>query len=72
MRVDIEAEALDPFLALLERYRPCPECGSARVTVQRLGSSDTDSLRARCADCGMSRVASAADGLGHLPSHGDS
>jgi hypothetical protein len=70
MRVDIEP--LDPFLALLERYRPCPDCASTRVTVQRLGSGDTDPLRVCCADCGMSRVASTFGELSHLTSHGDS
>jgi uncharacterized Zn finger protein len=70
MRVDLEP--LDPFLALLERYRPCPDCGSTCVTVQRLGSSDNDPLRARCADCGMSRVSAAVADLSQMTSHGDS
>lgn len=70
MRVD--TQALDPFLALLAQYRPCPDCGSTRVTVQRLGSGDGDPLRVHCADCGMSRVAPAAAALGQMTSHGDS
>jgi hypothetical protein len=70
MRVDIEA--LDPFLALLLRYRPCPDCSSMCVTIQRLGSSDADPLRARCADCGMSRVSAAVADLSQMTSHGDS
>lgn len=56
----VGTEPLDPFLALLQQYRPCPDCGSARVTVQRLGSGDATPLRATCADCGMSHIAPGA------------
>jgi hypothetical protein len=70
MRVD--TESLDPFLALLARYRPCLACGSLRVTVQRLGSCDSDPLRAQCADCGQSYLAHEPGNIvSHSTPHGD-
>lgn len=56
-RMRVDTEPLDPFLDLLRRCRPCPTCGSARITVQRLGSEDTAPLRAQCADCGATHLA---------------
>jgi hypothetical protein len=69
MRVD--TAALDPFLTLMQRYRPCPTCGSARVTIQRLGSGDAGPLRASCADCGASHVTLAVPDLGQSTTPGD-
>lgn len=69
MRVD--TEPLDPFLELMQRYRPCPDCGGGRVTVQRMGSGDGAALRVSCADCGLSRVTPTCAGQGQTTSHGD-
>jgi hypothetical protein len=70
MRVDTSS-SLDPFLTLMQRYRPCPACGSERVTIQRLGSDDTDPLRASCADCGASHVTQGVPDLGQSTTRGD-
>jgi transcription elongation factor Elf1 len=68
----VHTEPLDPFLELMQRYRPCPGCGSERVTVQRLGGADNDTLRVTCADCGLSRVTPTRAGQGQSTSLGDS
>jgi uncharacterized Zn finger protein len=43
---------LDPFLRLMNENRPCPACGSDRVTVSELPGKGGQVLRAACADCG--------------------
>lgn len=40
------------FAQMLKRYRPCQECGSGRVTVQRAADESDQVLRATCSDCG--------------------
>lgn len=50
MRVD--PKALDPFLRLMSENRPCPRCGSERVTVRELSRKGGNVLRAECSDCG--------------------
>jgi transposase-like protein len=50
MRVD--PKQLDPFLRLMNDHRPCPKCGSDRVTVRELAGKDGRILRAECSDCG--------------------
>jgi ribosomal protein S27AE len=55
MRVDVEP--VSPLLNLLRKHRPCPQCGSERVTARKEG----DALRVACSDCGYSREAKAPD-----------
>lgn len=50
MRID--PKELDPFLRLMSENRPCPACGSDRVTVSEVIGKDGQVLRALCADCG--------------------
>jgi transposase-like protein len=50
MRID--PRQLDPFLRLMNENRPCPACGSERVTVSELPGKDGRVLRAQCSDCG--------------------
>jgi uncharacterized Zn finger protein len=50
MRVD--PRQLDPFLRLMADHRPCPQCGSERVTVRELPGKGGQVLRAECSDCG--------------------
>jgi transcription elongation factor Elf1 len=55
----IDRETATAHLRLLEKYRPCPSCGSERVTV-RQDASTTPSipgnvLRVQCSDCGFAR-----------------
>jgi ssDNA-binding Zn-finger/Zn-ribbon topoisomerase 1 len=50
MRVDVEP--VDLFLELMRQNRPCPRCGSARVTVRReLRAGGGALVRAECSDC---------------------
>jgi ssDNA-binding Zn-finger/Zn-ribbon topoisomerase 1 len=50
MRVDVEP--IDLFLELMRENRPCPACGSSRITVRReLRSGGGALLQAECADC---------------------
>lgn len=50
MRVDVEP--IDHFLKLMRDNRPCPDCGSSRITVRRELRTDGGALlRAECADC---------------------
>jgi hypothetical protein len=50
MRVDVEP--IDLFLQLMRDNRPCPSCGSSRITVRReLRGGGGALLRAECADC---------------------
>jgi uncharacterized Zn finger protein len=37
---------------LMDDNRPCPACGSDRVTVRELAGKDGQVLRAECSDCG--------------------
>jgi hypothetical protein len=68
MRID--QETATAHLRLLQKYRPCPECGSDRVTVRQdaslLGSrakplasttpkADGNVLRVECSDCSFAR-----------------
>lgn len=57
MRVDVEP--IDEFLKLMHDNRPCPTCGSSRVTVRRELRIGGASLRAECSDC--KRVAEVAE-----------
>jgi len=50
MRID--PRELDPFLRLMSENRPCPACGSERVTVSEVPEKAGRVLRALCADCG--------------------
>lgn len=50
MRVD--PRELDPFMRLMDENRPCPRCGSSRVTVRELAGKAGQVLRAECSDCG--------------------
>lgn len=50
MRID--PRDLDPFVRLMNDHRPCPQCGSERVTVSELPEKGGQVLRAECADCG--------------------
>lgn len=48
----VEAEPIDLFLQLMRDNRPCPQCGSERITVRReLRIGGGALLRAECADC---------------------
>jgi DNA-directed RNA polymerase subunit RPC12/RpoP len=50
MRVDVEP--IDRFLQLMRENRPCPECGSSRITVRREQRLEGGALmRLQCADC---------------------
>jgi DNA-directed RNA polymerase subunit RPC12/RpoP len=50
MRVDVEP--IDLFLKLMRENRPCPDCGSERITVRReLRIGGGALLQAECADC---------------------
>ncbi|HEX6246016.1 MAG TPA: hypothetical protein VFZ61_34055 [Polyangiales bacterium] len=49
MRID--PKELDPFLRLMRDNRPCPVCGSDRVTVSEVVGKGGQVLRAECADC---------------------
>jgi hypothetical protein len=50
MRVDVEP--IDLFLKLMRENRPCPACGSERITVRReLRVGGGALLQAECADC---------------------
>lgn len=50
MRVDVEP--IDSFLKLMRENRPCPGCGSSRITVRREAHATTGALlHAECADC---------------------
>ncbi|MDB4972744.1 MAG: hypothetical protein JWN48_1085 [Myxococcaceae bacterium] len=53
MRVDVEP--LDLFVQLMTDNRPCPGCGSSRVTVRRAGMGPGSLVRSECADCGRTR-----------------
>ncbi|MFT3924878.1 MAG: hypothetical protein QM778_20250 [Myxococcales bacterium] len=64
MRID--QEAATAHVRLLEKYRPCPDCGSERVTVRqdaallrpKAGTSQGASgnvLRVECSDCHFAR-----------------
>jgi hypothetical protein len=53
MRVD--TESAHAFLRLLEKNRPCPTCGSERVTVRRELSQIGGVLRVACSDCDFAR-----------------
>jgi uncharacterized Zn finger protein len=56
MRID--PSQLDPFVRLMNDNRPCPKCGSDRVTVRELPGKDGRILRAECSDCGRTYDAS--------------
>jgi uncharacterized Zn finger protein len=50
MRVDVEP--IDLVLKLMRENRPCPSCGSSRITVRReLRAGGGALLYAECADC---------------------
>ena len=49
MRVDLEP--VDLFLRMMRDNRPCPGCGSLRVTVRRERADPQMVLRSECADC---------------------
>ena len=49
MRVDLEP--VDLFLRMMRDNRPCPSCGSLRVTVRRDRLDQQTVLRSECADC---------------------
>lgn len=49
MRVDLEP--MDRFLELMRENRPCPSCGSQRVTVRRDIGASGPVLRSECSDC---------------------
>ena len=49
MRVDLEP--VDLFLQLMRDSRPCPVCGSMRVTIRREDPPSGTVLRSECADC---------------------
>jgi len=65
MKIDREAAAA--HVRLLEKFRPCPECGSERVTVRQdtallapqagAGSRPVagNVLRVSCSDCSFAR-----------------
>jgi hypothetical protein len=57
MRID--QEAATAHVRLLEKYRPCPQCGSERVTVRQDASSTPkiqgNVLRVQCSDCSFAR-----------------
>ncbi len=56
MRVD--PKDMDPFLRMMNENRPCPRCGSERVTVRSLAEKGGHVLRAECSDCGRTYDAS--------------
>lgn len=47
----VELEPVDLFLQLMRESRPCPACGSTRVTVCREDPPSGTVLRSECADC---------------------
>jgi endogenous inhibitor of DNA gyrase (YacG/DUF329 family) len=48
----VEVEPIDLFLELMRENRPCPSCGSQRITVRReLQVGGGALLNAECADC---------------------
>jgi hypothetical protein len=54
MRVHIESAS--PLIRLLQKYRPCPACGSDRVTVRsETDRSGSEVLRVSCSDCDFAR-----------------
>jgi uncharacterized Zn finger protein len=62
MRVDVEP--IDQFLKLMRENRPCPGCGSSRITVRReLRAGGGALLHAECADC--KRVAELIESAAH-------
>lgn len=59
MRVDVEPA--DRFLQLMRENRPCPSCGSARVTVRQAVGDQGLILRSECSDCHRIRDVPASD-----------
>jgi predicted RNA-binding Zn-ribbon protein involved in translation (DUF1610 family) len=47
----VELQPATAFIRLLERYRPCPKCGSERVTVRDERADAQKILRVACSDC---------------------
>lgn len=51
----VELEPVDDFLRMLWQNRPCPQCGSPRVTVSKQPREGVGVLIAACADCDFER-----------------
>jgi hypothetical protein len=51
----VEVEPATSLIRLLQKHRPCPQCGSARVTVRSEQGNGGEVLRVCCSDCSFER-----------------
>jgi transcription elongation factor Elf1 len=55
MSARVDVDSVEAFRRLMEKNRPCPECGSERVTVRRELGTQGHILRVACSDCSFAR-----------------